>query len=904
MSPRALALAAAVLLPLAAVSQGFERESDGVVVPLAGGVVLKLEPRSERIVRVMRAKDRAFFHHPSLMLVPSTAGSPRWEVVQEGREVRLTTDDIQAIVDVDTGRVTFQDRAGRTILAEAPAGATLQPAVVQGVATYHVRQQWEPGPPRAGVGGGGSAPTEALYGLGQHQLGFLNLKGRDLDLWQHNTEVAVPFLVSTRGYGILWDNASYTRFGALRDPQPVPDCTFTPDGHGGGAWEGTLVPKTTGVYIFRPRFTNEFTLWLDGRRLIHRWRQNWLPGIEEAPVALQAGRHYRVRAVWSKESDRGEAALLWKTPAREDTTSLWSQVGGGIDYDFVYGPSLDRVVAGYRELTGTAPLMPIWAFGFWQSRERYRTQAEILDTLAGFRARGIPIDNIVLDWFYWPESKWGSHRFDPARFPDPAAMIRQIHNRYHAHLMISVWPKFYPGTANFKELQSRGLLYQPNLREGLRDWVGYPYTFYDAFSAEGRRIYWNQIERSLFRLGIDAWWLDASEPDLLPQPSLEGTLTHMNPTALGPASRVLNAYPLMHTGAVYRGQLAAAPGRRVFILTRSAFAGQQRHSAATWSGDTTSTWTALRRQIAAGLGFSISGIPYWTMDVGGFAVPARFARPDPDPADAAEWRELNTRWFEFGTFVPILRVHGEFPYREMWQFGGDGSPTYRAELKFDRLRYRLLPYIYSLAAAVTREGSTILRPLAMDFPGDSRVFDLTDEYLFGHALLVSPITEYRARSRLVYLPEGAAWYDFWTGALQAGGLTYRMAAPYGAIPVSVRTGSIVPMGPERLYAAEKPANPITLYVYTGADGVFDLYEDDGLTNAYERGASATIPLRWNEAARTLTIGPTLGRFPGMLTEREFDIVLVTPAKPVGFSFDPRPNRRLRYRGARLSAHFR
>jgi alpha-D-xyloside xylohydrolase len=481
--------------------------------------------------------------------------------------------------------------------------------------------------------------------------------------------------------------------------------------------------------------------------------------------------------------------------------------------------------------------------------------------------------------------------------------------------MISVWPKFYPGTENFEALRTRGLLYERTLKEKARDWVKYPYAFYDAFSPEARQLFWSQIDRELFSKHVDAWWLDATEPDLTSVPTVDGQRDYMSPTALGPGSRVLNAFPIENAAAVYDGQRAAAPDQRVFILTRSGFAGQQRYAAAVWSGDTSSTWTAMGKQIQAGLSYSLSGLPYWTMDVGGFAVPNRFAPPtghtstgDPifgetSPANAEEWRELNTRWFQFGTFTPLLRVHGEYPYREMWQFGGEKSPAYEAQLKFDRLRYRMLPYIYSLAGAVTQEGGTIMRALVMDFQNDTKAREITDEYMFGSALLVNPVTTYQTRSRQVYLPPAAGWYDFWTGAAMAGGQAIEAPAPYDSIPVFARAGAIIPFGPEIQYTAEKPADPVTLYIYAGADGAFTLYEDDGLTYGYEKGAFARIPIRWNDSSQTLTIGQRAGSFPGMLGERTFQVVIVSKTKPVGFSFASAVDRTVHYRGEAIDLSF-
>jgi alpha-D-xyloside xylohydrolase len=369
----------------------------------------------------------------------------------------------------------------------------------------------------------------------------------------------------------------------------------------------------------------------------------------------------------------------------------------------------------------------------------------------------------------------------------------------------------------------------------------------------------------------------------------------MHPTALGSGARMLNAYSLVNSQGIYEGQRAAAPNQRVFILTRSAFAGQQRYAAASWSGDISTTWTALRKQIPAGLSFTISGIPYWTMDVGGFAEHPDF------PGDRVEWEELNTRWFQYGTFTPLLRVHGQDDRvgpREMYNFG---SEAYQTHLKFDRLRYRLLPYVYSLAGAATHQAGTIMRPLVMDFRTDANVYEIDDQYLFGPALLVSPVTTFQARQRQLYLPSTpGGWYDFWTGAAEAGGQTITAAAAYDSMPLHVRAGSIVPFGPELMYSDEQPPDPITLYIYAGADATFTLYEDDGLSYDYESGAFSRIPLSWNDAGRTLTIGARQGSFDGMLTSRTFEVILIEPSRAVGFSFEPQADESIGYEGSAVT----
>ena len=919
-----------------------EKLDDGVLFHV-GDHLLKLEVCADNVIRVAYANDSAFFKRESLAAGLRHDIRTQWSLKNENSEAILATDKLQAHVDLASGAVSFFDAAGQPVLAEEPDGRILTPAIVQGDLTFHVRQQWRP---NAG---------EALFGLGQQQLGLMDIKGYDLDLWQHNGTVDIPFLVSSRGYGILWDNTSYTRFGDLKRPEPIPAVElFDADGKPGGLtgsyhagenferfvtnrvdaqiniavpsdarqpntlihpalpptggvsirWEGEVQPDEAGDYTLATFSNNGIKLWVDGKLVISHWRQGWLPWWNIARVHFEAGRRYHLKLEWTKEQGMETLQLFWKKPSTNPDTSLWSEVGEGIDYYFVYGPEPDSVISGYRQITGQAPMMPEWAFGLWQCRQRYQTQQQSLDVLAGYRQRGIPIDNIVQDWFYWKEDQWGSHQFDPVRFPDPVGWIRDLHGKYHAHLMISVWPKFYPTTTNFQIMRARHFLYEPNLGEDIIDWTGHPDTFYDAFNPAARKLFWSQINTNLFCKKVDAWWMDASEPDMTATPTLAGQRAHMHPTAMGTGARMLNAYPLVNSEAIYEGQRQAAPNQRVFILTRSGFAGEQRYAAAVWSGDTSSTWTAMRAQITAGLGFCLSGMPYWTMDIGGFSVPARFSTSNPKPADAAEWDELNARWFEFGTFVPLLRVHGEFPYREMWEFGGDSSPVYQAELKFDRLRYRLLPYIYSLAGAVTHEGGTMMRALVMDFPADTNVFNIGDQYLFGMALLVNPVTTYQARSRPVYLPAAAGgWYDFWNGQWLAGAQTLDAPAPYDAIPIYVRAGSIIPTGPEIQYTGEKPADPITLFVYAGADGRFALYEDDGLTYDYEHGAFTRIPIRWDDATHTLTVGEREGSFKGMLKERTFNVMLITKDKPAGIATTPTAQRSVKYNGKAVQIQF-
>jgi alpha-D-xyloside xylohydrolase len=913
-------------LPSLAAAADFQKQPDGVVLRVDSGL-LKLQVMDDNIIRVAYAKDAAFFTRKTIDVIAQPS-KVRWTLETTTDALTLATAKIKARVDRKTGQVSFLDGAGKPILAEAMNGRAIEPAEVQGEKTFHVRQQWN------------ANSDESLYGLGQHQLGMLDVKGYDMELWQHNTAIVAPFLVSSRGYGIYWQNISITRFGDLRPfvaiaseylldkngeaggltesrmdgAEPATkvaklDINYPPataeDGsnavkHPDRQWEGSVLAPETGDYQFKTYSNGGIKLWLDGKLVINHWRQNWLTNDDQVKVHLEANKKYPIRIEWDTEQG-STMQLTWKTPSPEaDKTSLWSEVGDGIDYYFVYGPKLDTVVAGMRTLTGKANLMPAWAFGLWQSRQKYEKADESLEIVKGFRDRKIPFDNIVQDWQYWEPDKWGSHQFDPRRFPDPNAWIKSIHD-LNAHLMISVWGKFYPGTDNFDALQKAGYLYQPNLDEGMKDWIGYVYAMYDAFNPEARKLFWSQVNERLFARGIDAWWMDATEPDLTPSPpTIDGQKTHFPKTYMGTASRVFNGYALLNSAGVYEGQRSVAPNQRVFILTRSGYPGEQRYSAASWSGDISATWTAMTKQIPAALDLAIAGVPYWTQDVGGYAVPERVGTKNPKPEDDEDWFELNARWFEFGTFTPLLRVHGEGRVREMWTMGGEQHPAYKAHVKFDHLRYRMFPYIYSLAGDVTHNSGSFMRPLVMDFPTDTTARELNDEYMFGHEFLVAPVTQYKARTRSVYLPKDAGWYDFWTGKTAKAGTAFEAPAPLDAMPVFVRAGSIIPFGPERQYIAEKQSDPITVYIYAGANGRFTLYEDEGINYNYEKGMFAQIPMEWNDATRTLTIGRRQGKFPGMLESRAFQVVLVSQEKPTGFSFEPTPLKTVRYKGEAVS----
>ena len=754
-----------------------------------------------------------------------------------------------------------------------------------------------------------SVADEAFYGLGQHQAGELDHKGRREELYQYNTKISVPFVLSNKGYGILFDAYSYSRWGS-KEPYRQLGEVFVLDLEGrytasdgkvitqkedslyyenewaiknlpqvplNGAkvrYTGTITARETGDYHFIQYYAGFQSTSIGGKEVMsRRWRPAWNPNSCKYTVHLEKGVPTPVEIDWEPDGDVSYIGLRvapLETPEEESRLTFWSECEPMADFYFIAGGSADKVIAGYRKLSGKAPVMPKWALGFWQNRERYSTQEDLVGTLSEFRRRHIPVDNIVQDWQYWEDDQWGSHQFDSSRYPDPEAMLDSVH-AMHGRFMISVWPKFYTNTDNYKELKAAGYAYTHAEEAGLEDWLGHKQSFYDAYAEGGRKMFWDQMDRNLYtKFGkkIDAWWMDASEPNLrdcLPMDYFKWLIT---PNALGSSTEYLNAYALVNAQAIYEGQRSVDPDKRVFLLTRNGFAGLQRYSTASWSGDIGTSWEDFRMQAAAGLNYSMSGIPFWGMDIGGFSVMSKFY----DSANAPEWQELQTRWHQAGTFVPLFRTHGQWPRRELWNIAPEGSKAYESILYYMRLRYRLMPYIYSLTGAVHFEDATIMRALAMDYPDDPEVRDLSDQWLFGPALMACPVFEYKATSRSVYFPEGI-WYDFYTGEKIEGGRRITVDAPYERMPLYVRAGSIIPMGPDMEWTEEVPSDEITLMVYPGADSSFTLYEDDGLTYGYEKGQYAITRIYWNDAAGKADIGPREGSYPGMPENRTYKVVV-------------------------------
>ena len=893
-------------------------DSTVVVHPAQGGHTVRLQAVSENIVRVSVTPDRKFSKDTSLIVLPG-----KFNQYKRATDLSVTsvqTSRMKATVDLVDGRIRIY-RAGNSspLLTEHLPTRSFTPIEVDGVKAYTTRYSF--------IGQAG----EALYGLGQHQADEFNYKGKSEELFQYNTKVSVPFIVSTHGYGILWDSYSLSRFGDSRDYAQLHRAftLYDKEGKEGSltgtyrhkqlenplvrredslyfenlktiknlptevplygsevTYEGWLEPHATGTHDFLLYYAGYVKVYVDNRLIVpERWRTAWNPNSHKFSLPMQQGERVRLRIEWRPDGGESYCGLRVLTPRPEDERNrltIWNEMENQIDYYVIVG-DMDEIVSGYRTLTGKAPVMPRWAMGYWQSRERYKTQDELTGTLAEFRQRRLPIDNIVQDWSYWPEDAWGSHEFDLKRFPNPKGMVDEVHQQ-NAHLMISVWPKFYASTEHYKEFDRQGWMYQQAVKDSIRDWIGPGYigSFYDAYSYGARRLFWKQLKDHLYPLGIDAWWMDASEPNVRDCTDMEYRKALCGPTALGPSAQYFNAYALMNAYAIYTGLREEDADRRVFQLTRSGFAGLQRYSTATWSGDIASRWEDLKAQIPAGINFSLSGVPFWTMDIGGFCVENRyvkaykeFLKTGKESRTLEEWRELNTRWFQFGAFCPLFRSHGQYPYREPWHIAPEGHEAYESMAYYLDLRYQLMPYLYSLAGAAHHTDYTLMRALAMDFTHDANTYDVGDQYMFGPALMVAPVYEYKARTRNVYLPEGRTWYDFYTGKAYDGGQTLKADAPYGRIPLYVPAGSILVTGRPMQYASELPTDTLTIHVYQGADGTFTLYEDDGTTYAYERGEYLQIPLIYDEKKQTLTIGAQQGYYPEAVKERTLHIVLTS-----------------------------
>ncbi len=817
-----------------------QTDADGATLTMSPGK-LKLTVCSDSVIRVMYSPT-ATLPTGQTFVTKQTWPAATFQVTQSASSVTVATAKTKVVVNKTTGALQFFDATDRLLLEEpADGGKMMPPATVNGESAYQPQQVFK------------SPGDEFLYGLGQYQEGTWNWRGIPQQLRQVNTQIAIPMVVSSYGYGVLWHNAALTEFNPADNQVALTSGT------------GTFTTGAAGDYVFIVKDGNLSGLigvQVNGQT-VASIANTWVPYTISGKIALPASTACTVTLLGG-----GSNAKIYARPLG-NTTTFRSEVGDAIDYYFFYGPTADEVVAGYRDATGDAPLFPKAAYGFWQCRERYSSQSQILDAAAQFRARNIPVDYIVQDWQYWGSHGWGAYQWDASNYPDPAGMISQLHAD-HFKYMISVW-------SNPEGIVGDALAAMPNGRLPGTTWM-------DVYHPAVRSLRWDYMNSAFFGIGADGFWQDATEP------GDDGNAVSGRQCYLGSANRVRNAYPLFANRATYEGQRATDTSKRVVILSRSSYPGQQRYGAAVWSGDVKGDWTTFRRQIPAGLNYSITGQPYWTTDTAGFFHPS-------DQHTSPDYNELLTRWFQWSTFCPILRIHGYQSATEMWNWL---PATQTNLLAFDHLRYRMLPYNYSVAWKITSERYTSLRPLMMDFPGDPNVLPISDQHMFGPAFLVCPVTTPQATTRSVYLPAGVNWTDLWSGETHQGGQTITANAPLDIMPLYVRAGSIVPFGPSLQYAMEKAADPIELRIYTGADGQFTLYEDEGDSYAYESDNYATIPLSWNDSTKTLTVGARQGSFPGMLAQRTFRVVWVCPAHGSGTPNDGPADALITYNGSQVS----
>jgi alpha-D-xyloside xylohydrolase len=774
-------------------SQAWQKTELGIKT-VVNSVGIEIQVYSPTTVRVLKWPEGKTFKKESLSVV-KTPEKTTFSAKQAGNVLSVKTEKVKVDLNIKNGQVSFTNPSTGKLLNEKEAGSAFVDFNDAGSKTFNVSQSFV------------LDTDEAIYGLGQQQNGKMVQRNLKLNMVQGNTDDYVPFFVSSKGYGLFWDNYSPTVF-------------------------------------------------------------------EDKP----------------------------------ESTSFKSDVGDCIDYYFMVGGNADGVIAQMRNLTGQAPMFPLWTFGFWQSKERYKSQNETVGVVKKYRELGVPLDGIIQDWQYWGSNYlWNAMEFLNDEFPNPQKMVNDVHG-LNAHMIISIWNSFGPQTKQYKELEKIGALmdFQTWPQSGSTLWPpkrDYPsgVRVYDPYNPAARDIYWKYLNNGIFKLGMDGWWMDSSEPDHLDfKPSdLD------NKTYLGSFRKVRNAFPLMTVGGISQNQRAVSSDKRIFILTRSAFAGQQRYGANTWSGDVTASWDALRNQISAGLNFSLSAIPYWNSDIGGFFL-GKFTKKLED----AEYRELYARWIQFGAFCPMMRSHGEGAPREIYQFGKKGDKVYDAIEKYINLRYSLLPYIYSTSWDVTNNQSSMMRALVMDFAQDKQALDINDEYLFGKSILVSPVTKAMyskntqedfgaIKSKELYLPKGSDWLDFWTGEKFVGGQKISKETPIDIMPLYVKAGSIIPFGPKVQFATEKKWDSLEIRVYEGANGSFTLYEDENDNYNYEKGAYSTITFSWNNAKNELTIGDRKGTFNGMIPNRKFNIVRVAKNKGTGMDAVQKFDNEVSYSGTKV-----
>jgi alpha-D-xyloside xylohydrolase len=851
------------------VVKGYKQITGRVTVTLTEGT-LSICPLTDDAVRIKFFKGTE--ESAPELIFTSSVPTPGFHVSNSPSKLDIIGKNIVVRLDKQNGKLSFVDHSGKTFLSEKADTRKLVPDSVMGEPCFVAEQSFD------------SPNDEYLFGLGQFQDGYYNVRNVTRKLIQVNSQISIPFIYSSRGYGILWHQYGLTWFNPADNSIPLTKSIAT-----SSQAQEVEVTTTSGTQkvsrqqsLYAGHFTierdGEYSMMLDLGDMDSRHllviddsacidQSNvWLPSSVSALVKLKAGVH-NVQVVCRSSNT---PKLTWKLT--DDKTTFRSPNAKLLDYVVFYGPAADSVIASYRNLSGNVPMLPRWAYGFWQCRERYTSGAQLVETVKEFRKRKIPLDVIVQDWQYWGKNGWGVPQFDTTNYSNPSGFIRELHD-LNAHFNISIWSNPDRNSAIGKEYVSKNL-YMPDSK-----WLDY-------FNPLTRESYWNTLNKNLFAYGVDSWWMDATEP--------ENDALHGQKTYLGPGDFYRLTYPLFVSRAVYEGQRETTSDKRVCILTRSAFAGQQRYATINWSGDIGGNWDTYKRQIVAGLDYTITGMPYWTTDIGGFFRPGHSQYTD------GKYQELLTRWYQWGAFNPIFRIHGYQSETEPWKYGQQVEDNMRKMLN---LRYRLLPYIYSEAWQITKNGSTLMRPLVMDFNDDTVAMNQRFEYMFGNAFLVTPITEPDVNEWKVYLPKSATWYNFWTGERFDGGYTTNTPAPMDIIPLFVKSGSIIPMGKFIQFAGQKPEDTLEIRIYQGANGRFELYEDEGDNYNYEKGKFTIVPLSWDNGKSTLTIGAREGAYPGMLDERTFNIVIVNGNRGTGVEVSSTFDKKISYEGKKIVVRF-
>jgi alpha-D-xyloside xylohydrolase len=813
---------------------------DRLSIDLSEGI-LNIIPLTEKSIRIQyqignRKEEQEFIliHKPIV---------PGFTLKETSGSLELSTKNIVVIYNKKTGLLSYSDKSGNVFLSEKANTRLLKPDTIMGEPCFVAEQGFE------------SPQDEYLFGLGQFQDGFYNLKNTTRKLIQVNTQIAIPFLVSNKGYGLMWNQYGLTYFNPTNQEIPL-----VKNSKNEGEKNEVEVTTTSGTQkvlqqqsIYSGNFSiaknGEYSLFLDlgdmdSRHLVLidgidviNQSNLWLPPAVSKLVQLKAGEH-TVKVICKSGNTPSLSLKL-----SNNETVFKSPNAKSLDYVVFAGDNTDEIIANYRNLTGNVPMLPKWAFGFWQCRERYTSGEHLVSTIKEFRKRNLPVDVIVQDWQYWGKYGWGVPKFDETNYPEPEKFIKEIHD-LNAHFSISVWENLNKKSEIGKEYVSKNL-FIPN-----SPWI-------DIYNPETQKTHWNALNKNLFAIGVDSWWMDATEPE---NDALRGKQTYFG---LGDFYRL--TYPLFVSKAVYEGQRKTNPEKRVAILTRSAFLGQQRYATINWSGDIGWDWDAYKRQIVAGLNYNLTGMPYWTTDIGGFF------RPGPTQYTDEKYHEILTRWFQWGVFNPIFRIHGYQTETEPWKYGEKVESNMRSMLN---LRYRLLPYIYSEAWQITKNNSTLMRPLIMDFNEDTTAVSKSYEYMFGKALLIAPVTTPDVINWDVYLPKQSAWFDFWTGKRFEGGRTISTPAPLDKIPVFVKEGSIIPMG-NVIQNTNSQQDDLELRIYTGKDAVFTLYNDEGDNYNYEKGKYIEIPMLWNEKNQTLTLGKQKGSYKNQTAVYTMNIVWIS-----------------------------